>query len=355
MASFNGSSLPPSESRDIDVRGSVPPGLSGRMLGIDRDGVVHSVVVTSELGASYQTQQLRAEATVDNVVVFGGTILAFSDDSHAHALSAALDTFRPVDLAGQSRLVAPFPKHDPVTRDLHLVARAHDGTQSHIIVTAGALIRSGRPIIDVPRRITDLALTADRVVFVAPGFVGIAPRTGEARATWIPTDAPAVRPVHAHDADDTVVLLALSPSLERWTLRWGAGSVEREMLDPTPRRFAHLSDDGANGAPRWLWTTGDETICRHDLVGSQEARHSLRPHVPGDFAVVSDAARPDDNNVRYLVGFVHDPASTTSDLRVTDAAHIGAPAAATVRIPRPIPHGLRWTWIPEITTDHHSN
>ena len=347
MPTSTGPALPPPEHLDIEVHGSIPAGLSGRMVGIGPDGVAHSVILSSAHGASYRTRRLLEEATVRNVVVFGGTILAFGDDSHAHELSADLDTCRLVDLAGQGRVLAPFPKHDPVTRDLHLVAQAVDGTQqSHVVVAASALTRSERPILDAPRRITDLALSGDRVVFAAAGFVGIAPRNGEARTTWIATNAPALHPFHARDAGDNVVLLALTPALERWALHADNGTVEREVLDPAPLRFAHLSDRGIDRTPRWIWTTGDDTLSRHDLIDSRHAHHSLRPYELGDFAVVADAERP---NGTWLVGFVREPSGPTSELRVVDAVHIDAPAVATIRIPRPLPHGLRCTWIPTHT------
>jgi carotenoid cleavage dioxygenase len=349
MPSSTGPSLLPAENLHVDVRGCIPVGLSGRMLGIGHDGVVHSVLVSPAWGASYQTQQLPTRTPVHNVFAFGGAILALSDESPAYELTADLGTFRVVDLAGQGRSLLPFPKHDPITGELHLVARAHDGTQSHVVVTAGALTRRGRDILDVSQRITDLALTPDRIVFVASGFVGIAPREGEARTTWIATGAPAPHPVHAHGAGDTVLLFVVTPLLERWTLHAAKGTVTREVLDPTPRGFAHCSVDSAGGGPRWLWTTGDVTICRHDLVDSRRAHHNVGPHEPGDFVVVADAARPDDTDGGWLVGLVHDASGTTT-LRVFDAADIAGPAVATVRIPRPIRHGTRSTWIP--STQH---
>lgn len=189
MPSSTGPVLPPPHHLQLEVHGSVPPGLSGRWLGVAADGAVHAL----DLGpgpvptAAYRTQQLPTVAPVRNVVAFGGTVLVFSDDSLAHELSAALDTFRAVDLAGQRRVPAPFPQHDPATGELHLVARGHDHTQFHIIVTAGALTRRGRPIEDAPGQVTDLTLTPDHVVFTGEGFVGIAAREVEARITWITT------------------------------------------------------------------------------------------------------------------------------------------------------------------------
>jgi carotenoid cleavage dioxygenase-like enzyme len=205
---------------------------------------------------------------------------------------------------------------------------------------------TSRPIVDTPNHINDLALTRDRVVVVAQGFVGIASREGEGRTTWIATGVAAPSPIHAHDVDDTLVLIALTPMLERWTLHPAAGSIEREVLDPTPRRFAHCGDDGVDGAPYLLWSTGNGTIGRHDLAASRHVHHNLRPDVPGDLVFVADATRHSGGDGGWLVGFVHDASRATTELRVIDAADIAASPIATAPIPRPIPRGLRCTWIP---------
>ena len=189
-------------------------------------------------------------------------------------------------------------------------------------------------------------LTHDRVVFVADGFVGVALRGRESRTTWIATGVAAPSAVHAHDAGDTVVLLALTPLLERWTLHPGAGRLQREVLDPTPRHFAHCGSAGVDGAPRLLWTTGDRTIGHHDLVSPRHVHHSLRPDLPGDLVFVADATRENDADGGWLVGFVHDTSGAAAELRVIDAADIAGPTIATVPIPRRVPRGLRCTWIP---------
>jgi carotenoid cleavage dioxygenase-like enzyme len=338
-------SNPPPHDVELDVRGAVPPGISGQLAGIGRDGVVHSIQVRGGR-VSYRGRRFRTDADVHNLVALGGSILVFGDDSPAYELRMDVDTLRGVDLAGHGRALAAYPTYDPATGEMHLIARDTDGVQAHVVVTAGALTRHSRPVLDTPRRIKDLALSCDHAVFVADGFVGVAPRDGEARTTWIATGTDAPHPVHAHDAGATVVLLALTPSLERWMLRSDAGTIEREVLDSTPRRFAHSSGRGTHGVPRFLWTTGGETIGRHDLVDSRHSHRSVRPYVPGDFVMVPDPARPDDVDAGWLVGFVHDLSGTTTDLSVIDATDIAEPAVATVRIPRPITRGLRCTWIP---------
>lgn len=346
MHSATGPSFPPPHALDVDVCGSVPQALTGRMLGIGRDGVVHSVHVHAGQPVGYRSRRLRTDAAVHNVVTFGGSTLAFGDDSPAFEVSSDLGTLRHVDLAGRGHALAPFPKIDPLTRDLHLVARAPDGPQAHVVISAGALTRRTRLIRDVPNRIRDLTLTHDRVVFVADGYVGIGPRWGEARCTWIATGASAPHPLHTHDAGNTVVLLALTPVLERWTVYVDGGTIGREVLDPTPRRLAHRGADRVDEVPRFLWTTGHGTIGHHDLATARHVHHSLRQHTPGDLVFVTDPQRPGDADAGWLVGFVHDASGTTTEFRVIDAADIARPAIATGRIPRRIPRGLRCTWIP---------
>ena len=335
---------PPSLHDDLAVRGAVPLGLSGRLVGIGSDGFVHSLHFDGGR-VSHLERNIDMGAAVECLVAFDGTILAYGEDSSVRQLSLDAGTLRRVDLAGRGRTVAACPQLDPATGELHFIARDSAGAQLHHVVPAGALTRRNRLIAHAQVRIEGLAVGSDHVVFVADGVAGVAPCGGDVRTTWMPTDVAAPRPVHTHRADDTVVLLALTPSLERWILHPDRLIVEREVLDPTPRRFAHLCVGGADGAPRRVWTTGEKTIGSHDLVGSHHSHHSLVPKQPGDFVVVPDAARPDDIDSGWFVGLVDDPSTSTTDLRVSDATDI-AEAIATIRLPRPIPRGLRCTWVP---------
>lgn len=345
MPSSTGPSLQTSHDVNVNTCGLVPPTLSGRLIGIGR-GLVHSVEVRPGRSVTYRSRRIRPEVAVHHVVAFSGTTLAFGVDLPAFELSPALDTLGPVDLAGQGRPLAPFPKHDPATGELHVIAGAVGDAQAHVVVSAGALTRRNRPIVDTPNHITDLALTRDRIVFVADGFIGIASREGDVRTTWIATGVPAPDPVHAHDAGDIVVLVALTSILERWTLHPTANSIKREVLDLTPRRFARCGSDAADGTPRSLWTTGNGTIGHHDLTVSHNEHHNLWPDEPGDLVFVADATRASDADSGWIVGFVHDASGATTEFRVIDAADIAGPPIASARIPRHIPHGLPCTWIP---------
>ena len=345
---------PPSVHDHLAVSGAVPFGLSGRLVGIGRDGFVHSLHFAGGR-VSYLARNIGMGAAVECLATFDGAILAYGDDSSVRQLSPDAGTPRRVDLAGGGRTVATCPQLDPTTGELHFIARDVAGAQLHHVVPAGALTRRNRLIVDAPAEIRGLAIGRDHVVFLADGVAGVAPRGGDVRTTWMPTDVAAPGPVHTHRAGGAIVLLALTPSLERWILHPDRRIVEREVLDPTARHFAHLRDGGADGAPRRVWTTGDETIGSHDLVGSRHSHHRLMPRQPGDFVVVPDMARPDDIDSGWFVGLVHDPSTTSTDLRVSDAVHV-AETIATIHLPHRIPRGLRCTWVPATpaTTTQHT-
>ncbi len=334
----------PSSNDALDVRGALPLALAGRLVGIGGDGLVHDFHFDRGR-VSYLARSIRTAAAVKDLVSFEGSVLVYGDDRSVRQLSLDTGTPRRVDLAGHRRTVASRPTYDAVSGELHLVADDWAGAQMHVVVPAGALTRRSRRIVDAPAHIEGIAIGSDHVVFIADGVAGVAPRDGEAHTTWIATDVAAPWPVHTHRAGDSVVLVALTPSLERWILHPDGGAISREVLDPTPRYFVHIGDGGAEGTPRWVWTTGDETIARHDLVESCHTHHGLGPTRPGDFVVVPDMARPDRIDSGWFVGLVHDPSTATTHLRVSDATDM-TEAIATIRIPRPIPRGLRCTWVP---------
>jgi carotenoid cleavage dioxygenase-like enzyme len=323
--------LSPSDDCDVDnavagltIVGGFPIGLSGRLLGIgpdaNGDGVIHCIDVRAGGSVSYRRSWVNTDAVAqrvgidrspgprndgpdtiaDSIILFGGSILAFGHGSLAYELTPSLDTVRRVDLAGQTRGLTGFPKIDAATGDLHLLTVPAAGAQVHVVVSAAAHMRTTRSIGAAPLPVNDLAITADRIVFAANGFVGVTSRAREATITWLPTGADTVRLVRAHDVGDTVVVLALTPSLERWTLAPASSpAVTREVLDPTPQHFvttAGLVDGG------------------------------------------------------WLIGFANDAASDRTDVVVRDAADITLAAVATGRISGRIPRNLHGVWMPHPQT-----
>ena len=322
---------------DLEVCGTVPPGLSGRLVALDPDGVIHSVLI-GDGRASYSGRRLRTETVVHDLVYFGGSTLVFGDDAFAYELGPAGDTLRRVDLAGHRRSLAVPPKQDAATGELHLIADDTNGLQAYVVVSAGALMRRSRPLLDTPERVHDLVISRDHVILVADGFVGVASRNGELRSTWIPTGIEAAHAVHAHDAGDSVIVLALTPLLERWTLHLEAGTIRREVLDPTPRRFATAASTAPTGRRSAYGRRATEPSATTISSTPVTITTASTPGVPGDFVFVTDATpQRDAADGGWLVGFVHHPSGDGTELFVIDAADIAVPAIVTVPIPRLVP------------------
>lgn len=150
--------------------------------------------------------------------------------------------------------------------------------------------------------------------------------------------------MHAHDTAKAVVLHILTPALERWTLHATSATVDREVLDPTPRRSALTHDDAA-GAPRVLWATGEGTADSYDLLTGLHSHQVYRPGQPSGLVVATDRARPDAADAGWLIGFMPHPHART-DLVVLDAADVARPAIATAPLPRPVPQDLHSIWLP---------
>lgn len=333
---------------DLDVRDSLPLALAGRLVAIGDDHLVHAFHFDAGR-VTYLARPIDMGAAVRDLVVFDGSVLVHGDDSSVRQLDLDAGTSRWVDLAGHRQTVDACPTHDPVSGELHVVAGDWGGAQRHVVVPAGALTRRSRLIVDARARIHGLAIGRDHIVFVADGLVAVAPRSGDAHAAWWPTGVAAPRLVHTHRAGTTIIVLALTPSLERWILRPEGAAIEREVLDPTPRHRARIGSTGADGTPRRVWTTGAETIDRHDLLDARHTSHRMWPSRPGDFVIVLDGARPAPIDGGWFVGLVHDASTVTTDLRVADSADLDV--VATVRIPRPLPHGIRCAWIPSPSGD----
>ena len=370
--------------RELAISGALPHDMAGRLLGVHGD-VVHCAEFHGGRLLTYRIHRVRhdthADIATDNIVVFGGSILTFGRGSLAHELSSNLDTSTPVDLAGRSRRLIACPVGDQNTGDLHLLAAAPDrseerepmgelrpivtgqfsgmkgrgathptSAQAHVVVSSGALTRRDRPIIDAPNLVVDLAVAGDRVLFASDGFLGIGSGDLDTPVQWIPTGVAAPALVHADPVDETVVAITVTPSLERWTIHPASSTIDREVLDPTPQRFARTNHE-RNVVRQLLWTIGDRTADTHDLATGRTAHRSFGRRRPGDFAFVADPQRPRDADGGWLVGFVHDGSGREADLVVLDAVDISRAAIAAVRIPQPIPVDLHTTWIHETSRE----
>jgi carotenoid cleavage dioxygenase len=178
--------------------------------------------------------------------------------------------------------------------------------------------------------------------------------------------------MNAYDDGDTVVLDVVRhetmfkhsnigpndqqvPTLDRWTVDLSAGKVRDERLDDRGQEFPRVNETLAMSRHRYGYAvesvnTDDAfttaSILKHDLDrGTTEAHDFGTGRAPGEFVFVPRAERTTSEDDGWLMGYVYDATTDTSDLVVLDALDVAGAPVATVHLPRRVPFGFHGSWI----------
>lgn len=214
--------------------------------------------------------------------------------------------------------------------------------------------------------------------------VGLMPREGTAEdIIWCDVDACAIfHPCNAYELDDGTVVVdvcahndlfarstqgpdAQSIAFERWTLDPRARRTRRQVIDGAAQEFPRLNETRIGKFYRYAYTLAlakddafrvdSSCLYKHDLVlGTRQVHDFGVGRVPGEFVFVPRAAtsitpaRPDGSgeDEGWLMGYVGNSRTQTSDFVILDAARFEADPVATVRIPARVPNGFHGNWIP---------
>lgn len=200
--------------------------------------------------------------------------------------------------------------------------------------------------------------------------VGLLSRNGAASAMrwWNLAPCFVYHTCNAHDLDDGGVVLDVivhgstfdgAPlgdkrplSFERWTLDPDASEVRRSVWSDLEQEFPRFDERRTTRPHRYAYMVGfrpgsrdAQPLYKHDLTRGTVARHDFGAgRIPGEAVFVprSDSAAEDDG---WLLTYVYDLGSNTSELVVLDAADVAAAPRASVHLPAPVPMGLHSNWI----------
>jgi carotenoid cleavage dioxygenase len=358
---------------------------------------------SSRAPGEHGTADLAASAANTHVIRHAGHILALEETSFPYELDAGLGTVGPYDFGGRlATAMTAHPKTCPVTGELHFfgyAARMAPYLTYHRADAAGDLVVS-RPVTGTgPVMMHDFALTARHVVFMDlpvvfdPGLagsgtmpyrwddgygarLGVLPREdpgGPVR--WFNIDPCYVFHVlNAYEEDGRIALTVIrhpdlwrggpgrtapehghTAVLWRWTIDLAREKVTDEQLDDRPCEFPRIDDrmaglDARYGyavtGPHQAAQSGTGTLLRYDLHTGDVSQHDFGPgRIPGEaaFAPADDAP----GGAGWLMSYVHDAATDTSDLVILDATDPAARPAATIRLPRRVPYGFHGNWLPD--------
>jgi len=347
-------------------------------------------------------QDLTAGPANTHVVRHAGRLLALVESSYPYEITTELETIGSYDFDGRLRTaMTAHPKTCPTTGELHFFgfSRHAPFLTYHRADAAGDLVLT-RPI-DVPAStmMHDFSMTTEHVVFLdlpvvltpVPSGSGLMPyrwdQTYQARVGVLRRDDPYgevhwlnVNPcyvfhtVNAYDdADGRIVLHVMrylrrfddeqaghphAATLWRWTIDLNAGRVHEEQLDDRTGEFPRIDDRKAGLPARRGHITTTRTgadgqhgaITRYDLhTGATIGSHEFADgQVPGEAAFIPADDTPDGPG--WLVSYVYNPATDTSDLVILDAEQLDAKPVATVHLPVRVPFGFHGNWIPDRPT-----
>lgn len=343
-----------------------------------------------------------------NIIGHGGKTYALVEaGSFPVELTHELESVAYTDLEGTLRV--PFTAHpheDPRTGELHAITYAgttHDKVWYVRVSPEGKVTREVAIPVEHGPSIHECSLTANHVlVFDLPvtfsmsavlggatfpyrwnpdhqARIGLLPKDGDAGdIIWCEVDPVYVFHVaNSFEADDGTIVVDLCAfetmfepapdggvdgpagkplGLERWTINPATRKVSRKTIDAAPQEFPR-PDERFFGQPyRYAWSMGLATsdpanfighapIFAHDLhTGARTVRDFGPTRVPGEFVFVPASADAPEGH-GWLMGYVIDAASGTTDLVILDAQDIAGLPVATVHIPCRIPPGFHGNWI----------
>jgi carotenoid cleavage dioxygenase len=333
-----------------------------------------------------------------------GQMLALWEGGAPHAIQVpTLETIGEYTYNG--KLLSPFtahPKVDPVTGEMIFFGYsfAPPYLQYSVVSPIGELLRTVP--IDIPMAVMmhDFAITENHTIFMdlpltfshermqrgEPGLMfehdkpsrfGIVPRHGDnSNIRWFESPACYVfHTLNAYEEGDEVVLIACRmssttvlmpedtasnpegniPKLHRWRFNLNTGTVREEILDDVPSEFPRVNEN-LLGRKTSYGYTGRMTrgsmplfdgAIKYDLNTGKSQTHEFGQGCYGGEAVFAPHPNGKDEDEGWLITFVYNSRSETSELVVINAQDVTSEPVARVLIPQPVPYGFHGAWISE--------
>lgn len=297
------------------------------------------------------------------------------------------------------------PHLDPETGEMHAICYqgSSQNTIRHVVVGKDGRVRREEPIrVQHGPSIHDCMITSSYVIILdlpvtfsmkkllaGYGFpyawnpshqarVGLLPREGtDADVIWCDVDPCYVfHPGNAYETPAGTIIMDVCAHrtmfaestqgpdsdacpLERWTIDPASKTVTRKVLDKDPQEFPRPNERLIGKPYRYLYTlalpenldpsfVNSTRIFKQDLVDRAREVHDFGPgQIPGEFVFVPRANGTEEDD-GWLMGYVIDSVTDTTDFVILDAQNFGGRPVATVHIPHRIPPGFHGNWVPSV-------
>lgn len=331
-----------------------------------------------------------------------GQLLALWEGGAPHAIKTpTLETVGEYNYDG--KLASAFtahPKVDPITDEMMFFGYsfAPPYLQYSVVSATGTLMRTVP--IDIPMGVImhDFAITKNYTIFMdlpltfsmqrmqqgLPGLMferdkpsrfGIVPRHGDnSNIRWFETPACYIfHTLNAYEEEDEVVLIACRmnstnmlvsdsnqldpdeeiPRMYRWCFNLTNGTVREEMVDDVPSEFPRINENFLGQKTRYGYsakiapvsTPVLEGVIKYDFEKKSSQHHLFGTGRYGGESVFAKRPGACDEDDGWLITFVYDTSTQTSELVIVNAQDITYQPVARVLIPQRVPYGFHGTWI----------
>ena len=337
------------------------------------------------------------------LVWHAGQMLALNESGKPHAIKLPeLETIGEYTYNG--KLISAFtahPKVDPVTGEMIFFGYSvftPPYLQYSVVSAQGELLRTVPIDLSIGVMMHDFAITENYTIFMdlpltfsaersqrgepvmmferdRPSRFGILPRHGDnSNIRWFESPPCYVfHTLNAYEDGDEVVLIACRmssttvlisddsqpdpegniPRLYRWRFNLSTGTVREEMLDDVASEFPRVNENLLGRQTRYGYSNKMansslplfEGIIKYDLNSGNSQTHEFGQGRYGGEAVFAPRPGAIAEDDGWLVTFVHDENSNTSELVVVNAQDVTAEPVARVIIPQRVPYGFHGTWV----------
>lgn len=343
---------------------------------------------------------MKSSKANTHVVGHAGKILALEEGHFPYVIDGDLSTVGPTDFGGALHgSFTAHPKICPVTGELLAFGySAFEPYLRYLRVSAdGQLVQTEDITVGGPTMMHDFNITRNHVVFMDlpavfnmelamkgempirwddnyPARLGVMPRNGtDAQVTWYDINPCYVfHPMNSYEDGDKIILDVArfphmwressmdfpNPELWRWTINTVTGKVSEEQIDDRPAEFPRVADSVIGLKHRYGYMMGmfepgnpDDpmssagSILKYDRDTGQQSEIQLGRGRVGGEPVFAAAANPKSEDDGYLMTFVYDGATDSSEFVIMDAKSMDNTPVASIALPR-IPNGFHGSWIP---------
>ncbi|AFZ56429.1 carotenoid oxygenase family protein [Anabaena cylindrica FACHB-243] len=302
-----------------------------------------------------------------------------------------------------NQLVSPFtahPKVDPVTGEMMFFGYsfAPPYLQYGVVSAEGELLRTVP--IDIPMGVMmhDFAITENYTIFMdlpltfspermqkgepmmmfesdRPSRFGIVPRHGNnSNIRWFETPSCFIfHTLNAYEDGEEVVLIACRmsstnvlisqptdptadiPLLHSWRFNLSTGTVKEEMLDDVPAEFPRINENALGRKTQYGYAGKManspvplfEGVIKYNFSNGKSQTHEFGQGRYGGEAVFAPRLHATTEDDGWLITFVYDQNSETSELIVINAQDVTSEPVTRVIIPQRVPYGFHGAWISE--------